>query len=87
VPDDPLIDVVFRALKDEKFFNALIKDVDAALKAAKISLTASQRARLKRALQAPPTTVRLDLPAFLRAAHGQNISFRWVGFSWVDGDD
>jgi hypothetical protein len=88
VPDDALLDVLYRALTDEKFFNVLVKDVGGALKEAKISLSDSDIARLKRALQAP-TTVRLDLSAFLREAHKHKTIgfFRWVGFSWVGPHD
>ena len=84
MPDDPLMEVIFRAVEDEKFYNDLVKDVDGSLRSANIKLSKSQAERLKKALQNPPTTARIDLPRLLREIHSRHVHFRWVGFSWVD---
>ena len=84
MPDDALMEVIFRAVADEKFFTALVKDVDGSLRSANIKLSTSQVERLKKALQDPPTTAKIDLPALLREIHARHVQFRWVGFSWMD---
>jgi hypothetical protein len=87
VADEKLIDVVFQALKDEKFFNALTKDVSAALRDANITLSEDQTAQLKHALE-HPTQIELDLSELLRAVHRHHffkgVFGRWVGTSWVN---
>jgi len=87
VPDDALMEVVYRALKDEVFFKALSKDPVSAIKNAGITLSAEETEQLQRAMQGP-TTVTLDLPRFLDQAQKKLLApempFRWVGFSWVD---
>ena len=91
MPDDPLMEIVYRAVIDEAFFKALVKDVDAALKTENIRISKSQTERLKRAMRNAPTDVQLDLPAMLREIHAHDVSLRWVKVSWVGpspmGDD
>ena len=87
MPDDALMEVVYRALKDEEFFKALSKDPVSAVKNAGIALSSEEAEQLRRAMDGP-TTVTLDLPRFLGQAQKKLIApempFRWVGFSWVD---
>jgi hypothetical protein len=87
VPDDALMEVVYRALKDEVFFKALSKDPVTAAKNAGIQLSTEDEEKLRRAMDGP-ATVSLDLPRFLHEARAKlmkpDTMFRWVGFSWVD---
>ena len=84
MPEDDLMAVVYKAFRDEEFFNALVKNVDAALEKAQISLSPEDTTALKSTLQSPPTRIDFDLPAFLRGAHARGlVDFRWLGFGWV----
>jgi hypothetical protein len=87
VPDDALMEVVYRALKDEVFFKALSKDPVTAAKNAGIPLSSEDEEKLRRAMDGP-AAVTLDLPHFLHEARAKlvtpEMAFRWVGFSWAD---
>lgn len=85
MPDDALMEVFYRALKDEVFFKALSKDPVAAAKAAGISLSEDDQEKLRGAMDGS-ATVSLDLPRFLHEARVKlmrpDTAFRWVGFSF-----
>lgn len=84
MPAYDLMDVVFKALQEEEFFKALLKNVDEALERAQISLTPEDTATLKSALGSPPIAVDFDLRTFLHAAHAHGLQeLRWIGFTWV----
>jgi hypothetical protein len=78
------MEVVFKALQDEAFFKALLKDVDRALVEYGISLTPEDTDKLKSTLDSPSIGVEFDLRTFLHAAHTHGLEgLRWIGFTWV----
>jgi hypothetical protein len=89
VPDDALLKVVFRAMKDEGFFKRLEKDPAATVREAGIKLSEQELEHLREAMKSP-STVTVYLPDFLREVHQKHLlgglgDDGWVSLAWVVG--
>lgn len=62
-----------RALKDKDFFNALVKDITATLRAERLELTESDLARLEAALTGK-TPGGFDLREFIQKSHAGGLA-------------
>jgi len=84
---DTLLDVMAKAMADQNFFKALLKDVDAAAESYGLALSGEDRDKLKNAIKHPPTTLTIDVPKFLDAVHQKGLRKfdRWIEeCRWID---
>jgi hypothetical protein len=80
-----LMQVAARAIHDEAFFNALMKNIDKALADAGWTLEGSDLEKLRKALQSPPAYAKFDLPRFLKLLHQKGfIEIEWTAIEWID---